>query len=246
MRTLSSFEQLLATTDDEGIQLHQFASGTVSAELPTGRVELRLETDYPWDGHIAVTVVETPDQPWTLGLRIPEWCRAWGLRVGGEQVDAEARDGRVSLERGWASGDEVELDLSMPARLTAPDPRIDAVRGTLAVERGPLVYCLEEADLPGDVDLADVAIDPAVAPTPGTGRHPELGTRPVAISLVHRRRPRADWPYVDSADQGGAAARAGEVEAEPERLDLEVQPYFAWANRGDGAMRIWIPRADLP
>ena len=171
MRTLSSFEQLLATTDDDDIRLHQYASGTVAAQLTAGRVELRLETDYPWDGHIAVTVAETPDRPWTLGLRIPDWCRAWGLRVGGEQIDAEARDGRVSLERGWAAGDLVELDLSMPARLTAPDPRIDAVRGTLAVERGPLVYCLEEADLPGGVSLADVAIDPSVAPTVGSGRH---------------------------------------------------------------------------
>jgi DUF1680 family protein len=253
MRTLSSFEQLLATTDEDGVQLHQYASATVSAQLPAGRVELRLETDYPWDGHIAVTVVQAPDGPWTLSLRIPEWCRAWGLRVGGEQVDAEARDGRVDLERRWAAGDVVELDLSMPARLTAPDPRIDAVRGTLAVERGPLVYCLEDADLPVGVDLADVAIDPAVPPTPGAGRQPDLGTKPIAISLVHRRRPRAEWPYVDVADQGGWTREGAEADEdrveradEAERLYVELQPYFAWANRGDGAMRVWIPRADLP
>jgi DUF1680 family protein len=245
MRTLSTFEQLLATTDDGGIQLHQYASGTVSADLSAGRVELRLETDYPWDGHLAVTVARTPDRPWALSLRVPGWCRAWGLRVGGEQVDAEARDGRVSLERTWAPGDVVELDLAMPARLTAPDPRIDAVRGTLAVERGPLVYCLEDADLPDDVDLADVAIDPAVAPQPGAERHPELGTRPIEVTLVHRRRPLAEWPYADAADQPAPAGESEEAD-EPGRLSVAVQPYFAWANRGDGAMRVWIPRADLP
>jgi DUF1680 family protein len=163
--------------------------------------------------------------------------------VGGEQVDAESRDGRVSLERHWAAGDVVELDLSMPARLTAPDPRLDAVRGTLAVERGPLVYCLEDADLPAGIDLADVAIDPALAPTPGTDRHPELGTKPITVRLVHRRRPRAEWPYRDLADRVDETDESAE---EIERIDVELHPYFAWANRGDGAMRVWIPRSDLP
>ena len=208
MRTLSSFEHMLATTDAGGLQLHQYASGTISAQLPGGSVELRVETDYPWDGHVSVRVERTPDQPWTLGLRIPDWCRAWGLRVQGEQVDAGAREGRVSIERAWAPGDEVELDLEMSARLTAPDPRIDAVRGSLAIERGPLVYCLEDADLPDGVALADVAIDPELAPRVGEARHPQLGTRPITVSLLHRPRPRAVWPYTDTAEGTGGAADA--------------------------------------
>jgi DUF1680 family protein len=241
MRTLSSFEHLMATTDERGLQLHQYAEGEVTAELPgLGQVSLRIETDYPWDGHIVVIVEETPDQEWTLGLRIPDWCRAWGLRVQGQQVDAEARDGRVGLSRAWAPGDVIELDLEMSARFTAPDPRIDAVRGTLAIERGPLVYCLEDADLPDGVVLEDVAIDVAVAPSLRSTPHPALGTRPVAVTLHARPRPRAAWPYADAA-----AATDADVETSAS-LSVDLHPYFAWANRGAGAMRVWIPRADLP
>ena len=237
MRTLSSFEQLLATTDAGGLQLHQYATGDLSATLAGGRVGLSIETDYPWDGHVSIRVEHAPAQPWTLGLRVPEWCQAWSLRLRGDPVAGVVRAGRIVIERAWAAGDHVELDLEMPARLTVPDPRIDAVRGTVAVERGPLVYCLEDADLPAGVAMADVAIDVAAAPAVETQRHSELGTRPIAISLVHRPRPRAAWPYVSHAD--GSARTDDQVE----RIAVTVQPYYAWANRGDGAMRVWIPVA---
>ncbi|HKZ92462.1 MAG TPA: beta-L-arabinofuranosidase domain-containing protein, partial [Candidatus Limnocylindrales bacterium] len=164
MRTLSSFEQLLATTDAGGLQLHQYATGDLSATLAGGRVGLRIQTDYPWDGHVSIRVEHAPAQPWTLGLRVPEWCQAWSLRLRGDPVAGVVRAGRIVIERAWAAGDHVELDLEMPARLTVPDPRIDAVRGTVAVERGPLVYCLEDADLPAGVAMADVAIDASAEP----------------------------------------------------------------------------------
>jgi DUF1680 family protein len=123
------------------------------------------------------------------------------------------------------------LDLQMPARLTAPDPRLDAVHGCVAVERGPLVYCLEEADLPPGTALADITIDASRPPVVGTERDGTLGTLGIAVTLLHRPRDLAPWPYQESAATTATA----------QRLEVRLQPYYAWANRGDGAMRVWIP-----
>jgi len=120
------------------------------------------------------------------------------------------------------------LDLDMPVRATLPDPRIDAVRGCLALERGPLVYCVETADLPGDIQLEEIEVEPAVRPV----QVPRADLADSAIGLTvpptRRRRGRAD----------------GATEAEsPEAAAVEVGavPYFTWANRSVDAMRVWIP-----
>ncbi|XVV15894.1 glycoside hydrolase family 127 protein [Actinoplanes sp. CA-131856] len=190
MRMLSCCKQLLATADDSGIQLHQYATATIGA----GPRRLRVDTNYPWDGRIAVQLLESPAEPWTLSLRVPRWCRTATL-TGPDGTHAVAA-GVVKRHRRWQPGDLVELRLEMPPRVTEPDPRIDAVRGCAALERGPLVYCLEEADVP---DLTwDFSREPALLPRTG-----------LAESLVG--------------------------------LDTAV-PYFAWANRGAGGMRVWIPR----
>jgi hypothetical protein len=193
MRLLASLDHYVATETDDGVQVHQYATGTIAA----GVAGLRVETGYPWRGRVEVEVVETRPEPWTLSLRVPAWCEGARLAVNGEQVDA------APVRRVWSAGDRVVLDLPLAPRLTAPHPRVDAVRGCLAIERGPLVYCLEEADAPG-ADLADVVLDPD-APLGETERPDLLG---------------------------------GVVTVEAQATAV---PYFAWANRGLGAMRVWIP-----
>ncbi|MFF5076416.1 glycoside hydrolase family 127 protein [Actinoplanes sp. NPDC000266] len=190
MRLLASCQQFLATSDDSGIQLHQYATATID----TGPTRLRIDTNYPWEGRIAVQLLESPAEPWTLSLRVPRWCRSATL-TGPDGTLAVAA-GVVKRHRRWKTGDVVELNLEMPARVTEPDPRIDAVRGCAALERGPLVYCVEEADVP---DLTwDFSREPALVPRPD-----------LAESMIG--------------------------------LDAAI-PYFAWANRGAGGMRVWIPR----
>ena len=239
MRTLSSFEQRLITSDDDGLQLHQFAAGTFEGRVAGGEVALAVATDYPWDGRVEVTVARTPTEPWVLGLRIPTWCQSAMLTVAGVEAASDAQDGRVNVARAWTAGDRVVLDLAMPARFTAPDPRIDPARGCVAIERGPLVYSLEEADLPPGTAMADVTIDTAMPPAAQPELDLLLGTRPIGVSLLHHPRGDAAWPYADlTAAVSGAASRR-------ERLDVTLHPYYVWANRSDGAMRVWVPVADL-
>ena len=151
-------------------------------------------------------------------------------------MDVAPADGWWQLTRHWRAGDRLTLTLPVAPRLTVADPRVDAARGCVAIERGPLVYCVEAADLPGrrlddlvlDVDGFDAATDVAAAGLP---------EQIVAIQVpgsVRLHDGSCWWPY--------AAARSADT-VPTERLELTAIPYFAWGNRGSGAMRIWIPTA---
>src|SRR5699024_7711679 len=129
---------------------HQYVTGTVRAAVAERDVELKRTTEYPADGEGGIRVAAGAGQ-WTLALRVPAWCEAASVQVNGESADASVRGGKRRLSRTGAVGDAVTLSLPMPARFSWPDPRIDAVRGQVAVERGPLVHCLESADFGADV-----------------------------------------------------------------------------------------------
>jgi uncharacterized protein len=211
MRLLSSWEQYLASSDDTGVQLHQYATAQVEADVAGEAVRLSVRTGYPWQGRVEVQVVQAPERPWTLSLRVPSWCRSAALTGPGGEGPVAAGPGAAELSRRWAAGDTVVLDLDLPVRVTEPDPRVDAVRGCVAVERGPLVYCVESADLPAGTELEDLRWDPGREPV--TAPRPDIGDAVVGVTVP----------------LAGAGA-AGAI------------PYFAWANRGAGAMRVWVPR----
>ena len=196
-----------------------------------GPVELTVETSYPWSGTVAVEVGSSTDAEWTLSLRIPAWARA--ATVDGEPV---APGEYATLTRRWRAGDRVVLEIDVSPRLTAPNPRIDAVRGCVALERGPIVYCVEQHDLPAGADLADVALDPAADPVDG-GPVAQLGGLP-GVSLAGVLRDTDGWRQTEYRDLRELPATS----TAPAQL-LAV-PYFAWANRDGGGMRVWIPTAD--
>ena len=230
MRLLASLHHYLATVTDTGIQLHQYASSMISTAIPdVGRVELAVETSYPWSGTISVEVVSSPDATWTLSLRIPAWARA--AKIDGEPV---AAGGYATLTRHWSPGDRIVLEIDVSPRLTAPNPRIDAIRGCLALERGPVVYCVEERDLPAGVDLADVAIEATVEPV-DNGPMPQLGDLPT-VALAGVVRDVDGWQHAEYRD-----VHELPVAAPGSLVRLLAVPYFAWANRDEGGMRVWIP-----
>jgi DUF1680 family protein len=229
MRLLASLHHYLATVTATGVQLHQYAASTIRTACPgAGNVVLAVETGYPWSGTIAVEIVSPGESEWTLSLRVPAWARA--ATLDGQPV----APGYAALTRRWRAGDRVVLEIDVAPRLTAPNPRIDAVRGCVALERGPIVYCVEEHDLRGDMDLADVAVDPGAEPVDG-GSVAQLGGVP-SVALAGVRRNLDGWRETEYRDVHTLPATAP---ASPTRL-LAV-PYFAWANRDEGAMRVWIP-----
>ena len=222
MRTLSSLERYLASSDDTGVQLHQYATGGLHAQVPGGAVRLAVRTGYPWHGRVTVEVVEAPDRPWKLSLRVPRWCRSAVLTGPGGAQPRAAGAGYAELTRPWKAGDTTVLELDLPVRVTEPDPRVDAVRGCVAIERGPLVYCLESADLPPDTQLEALRWDRRREPA--AVLRPDIGDAVIGITVPVVQRP------------AGGAAEAGTAD-----LSAGAIPYFAWANRGAEAMRVWIP-----
>jgi len=233
MRLFASLQDYLATTDAAGVQLHQYADADLQLDLPCGRAALAMRTDYPWDGTVAVKIGESAEAAWRLALRIPAWAQGHTVRVNGVQVDAAPdAHGYVVMERVWRAGDTVELQLPLAPRWTAPNPRIDAIRGCLALERGPLVYCFESHDQPAGVDLADVqvcaghAADESSAVIPGGGISLQVeGAMPVAAWGGDLYRPEEEAPAADA----------------PRRVHLTAIPYYAWGNRGMRSMRVWLP-----
>jgi len=230
MRTLAAIDQYVATRDEHGIQLQQFTDATIATAAPDGTpLELRVATRYPWDGRVEIEVLGRGT--WTLSLRIPDW--ATGATVDGEPVTA---GGYARISRDWQPGDRVTLELDVKPRLTVPNPRIDAVRGCVAIERGPLVYCVEQADIEADVELADLRLAADAALSDGPER-PGLEGMPSVLgeaSLAELDGWR-QHEYRDAREVLPGSERQREI-------DLVAVPYFAWANRGTGAMRVWIPQ----
>lgn len=220
-RLMASLPGYVATGSATGVQLHLYTPATIR----TGTVELRVRTQYPWDGRVEITVAGAPAD-WTLALRIPAWCTEFRATVDGTPVVADTQDGYLHLRPQATS--TVVLDLAMPARLIAPHPRVDAVRGCVALARGPLVYCVEQADLDG-VALDDVRLDPAAVPQAVT----RDGFLDVPVTITARATVVAsDAPlYADSPAPVTLL----------QQLDVTAIPYYRWANRDPGAMRVWLP-----
>ncbi len=154
-RTFASLAAYVATTDADGVQIHQYAPGTIQA----GPLTLDVATNYPWTGDVTVRVTATDGARQRLSLRVPAWAGEAVLADRGHRRPVRA--GYATVDAEWAVGDEVRLELTVRPRWTEPDPHVDAVRGCVAVERGPLVYCLESTDQ--DTDLSEVRADPGAA-----------------------------------------------------------------------------------
>jgi DUF1680 family protein len=235
MRFLSSFPDLVATVSDGRVELHQYVTGSIDAPVNGGHVRISTETNYPWEGAVRATIDKSVAEAWTLSLRVPEWCPSATASLGAERL-AESGPGTIELTRHWSVGDNLTLELDVSPRATAPDPRIDAVRGTIALERGPLVYAVEDADLPAgtSVESIEVAESPdledSVQPEPGLGEMTWISLD----ATLRQDVPGSRWPY-RNVHAVGASVAAGQ------KIRVRALPYFAWGNRAGLGMRIWLP-----
>ncbi|MFF1635197.1 glycoside hydrolase family 127 protein [Leifsonia sp. NPDC058248] len=224
-RTFASLGTYVATNSPDGLQLHQFATSEIRGEVADGAVAVRVETDYPLDGTVRITVTESVDSEWELAIRVPGWARTGAqLVVGGEQP-ADVAPGTAKVRRRFAVGDTVELRLDVSPRFTYPDPRIDAVHGSVAVESGPLVLCVESVDLPEGMSVNELRIDGGSDPRVRDGRT-VVSAR--AVGFESR-----EWPYVGGPDEP----------VDTGAFEIALTPYYHRANRGPATMRVWMPCA---
>jgi hypothetical protein len=223
-RIVASLAAYLATSDGGGLQIHQYASSRITTKLDGGRpVGLEVETEYPDDGQVRMRVTASDDKPWALSLRVPEWATGASLVENGERRGVSP--GTATVERVFRPGEELLLDLAITPRWTFPDPRIDSIRGCVAVERGPVVMCVESVDLPGGASVDAVEVDPDA----GIEHHDDVVT--VSGRLVELDD--EGWPYA-----GNAMAPKSTDDA-----NVALAPYHSWGNRGPSTMRVWMPIA---
>jgi len=200
-------------------------------------VTLVQSTDYPWNDTVRIRVNLDHPAGFRLCLRIPGWVNGqplpsdlyryqdptpglWSVTVNGKKAASEVRDGYAVLNRSWKPGDEVVLTLPMPVRRVVGNPRIEATRGLVALERGPVVYCLEGVDNGGKVQNA---VLPDSARVRAVSRPDTLGGVAV-LEITGAQR----------VEKGGPEpAKAGPAE-------LLAVPYAVWNNRGPGAMTVWL------
>ncbi len=232
VRTIAKLHGWAYGVSTEGVWVHLYGGNVLETELPDGSaLKLTQRTDYPWDGKIAITVDRAGDKPLTLFLRIPGWVEQAALKVNGKPVDMPLTPGQyVPVRRTWSPGDVVELDLPMDVRLIEAHPLVEAVRGQIAVMRGPVVYCLESLDLPDGVHFDQVAI-PANAQWTVYSNKEFLDGIPTLKGNA-RVFERGNWTNRLYRRIDSTAGRT---------IELSLIPYYAWANRAQSEMTVWLP-----
>ncbi|MBQ8094374.1 MAG: glycoside hydrolase family 127 protein [Clostridia bacterium] len=222
IRMLASLEDYIATETADTLYIHLYIGG----EIKSGDAVLTLTGNYPWDGKIQLEFRTERPICKTIALRIPGWCHSCTIMVNDMAATEKPRDGYVYIPRIWGDGDRIDLCLDMPVRMMRANPRIRKDAGLVTLCRGPIVYCLEEADNGGDLHLLH------------------------GLSLAHAR---VQW---EPETLGGVMTLITEAEREsrlgwdnlyddcPAPASTPVQlrwiPYYAWANRSVGEMRVWI------
>jgi uncharacterized protein len=229
LRVLAQASGLAYAQDERGVFVTLYGGSELATTLEGGvDLGIRQETDYPWDGRVRLRVETSAPAEFVLRLRIPAWARGARVGVNGEPRMAAEPGTYHAIDRAWRAGDVVELELPMAARLIEAHPLVEEARNHVAIQRGPIVYCLESVDLPPDVGLMDVRIP--------RDAHPEPAGDGPGGTLVLR------CPGVVVASSGWEGALYRELKAAPPRaIELRLVPYFAWGNRGKSEMSVWLP-----
>ena len=235
-RLLASLPGYFYSTSEEGIWVHLYADSTADIHLKGEHtIQLKQRTDYPWAGDITIEVEGEGD--FTLMLRVPSWCEeGYEITVNGEIFKDRVSSGSYAkIRRTWQLGDNVHLRLPMPVRRVECNPRVVENVGRVALMKGPLLYCLEQVDNPG-LDLRDVFL-PDKATFSVRFRPELLGGVAALGAQAEAIEPDCGWnnhlyrtthPHVDNL--------------QVQTTEITAIPYYGWANREAGAMRIWIRR----
>jgi hypothetical protein len=205
-------------TNGDRLFVNLFINGAASAEVKGTKVELKQETQYPWEGLVKLSV--SPKQPveFSLNVRIPGWCRNATLKLNGEAHEMKKEKGYAVIARTWKSGDVIELNMLMPVERVKSHPNVKANVGRTALQRGPLIYCLEAADNGGgNVRSLALAAD-------STFETEHRGDLLGGVTLI----------------KGKARRRTGQGN-ESEAVSFTAVPYYSWDNRSAGQMVVWLP-----
>jgi DUF1680 family protein len=232
VRTIAEVAGYAYSLSDEGIWIHLYGDNILDTHLADGsQIRLNQQTQYPWEGSIHITVEEAPQKEFSIFLRIPGWAEYACVTINGRLHRAGLKSEQyLEIRRKWTEGDRIELAFPMHVQLLEAHPLVEEVRNQIAIRRGPMIYCLESADLPDNVGILNVVIS-----SDAQFQHRYFKNLLGGVTVLETKasiHDRNDWS--DTLYRRISAQ-------EPKAIDIRLVPYYAWGNRGDGEMTVWIP-----
>jgi DUF1680 family protein len=219
MRTISSLGGYMYTVHATNVYVNLFVGSSGTLNVDGTNVVLKQTTNYPWEGDINITVTPAATKTFTINIRIPGWISSQKnttvtIRVNGNSVSTSSRtNGYVAINRSWASGDVVEIYFPMEVRLTQPNPNVTTNSGKVAIERGPIVYCMETA---------------------GNGQLNNKGTSFDPLKYIIPSNAAFTVTYKSDLLNGVAEITANVYHTDRSTsAKLQAVPYYAWNNRGN-------------
>lgn len=232
-RVLTSLGHYIYTPHDDALYINLYIGN--SAEIPVGNeaLRLRISGNYPWQEQVQIVIDSSSPVHHTLALRLPDWCDKPQVTLNGAPVTQDVRKGYLYISHLWQEGDTLLLTLPMPVRRIYGNPRVRHQAGQVAVQRGPLVYCLEQADNGEQLHNLQLPRDARFSTVEGKG----IFARKILLQAPGYKQTAED------AEQQ-ALWRYDRAPSSRQPHLLTFIPWFSWANRGEGEMRIWVNEAE--
>lgn len=226
-RLISSIGAYAFTEKEDTLFVHLYMGSTLKKMVGEREVQVRVDSQMPWDGEVAVTV-EAKGTEFVLAMRIPGWCEGAYTLEGAEQDEVSVKDGYLYVKKAWGESDTVKLHFAMPVRLVEADERVREDAGRVAVMHGPVVYCLEAVDNGENLHLLEVEPEAEARVSDG-----EICGNQVKVVLMEGYR------VVDTAKKEGELYHVYKKK-ERKPVELRFVPYYTWANRGENEMEVWV------
>ncbi len=229
-RTLAGLHRWAYSASEGQTWVHLFGSNRLVTGQGDQEIILDQTSDFPWAGDVSLTVTKAPAVEHAINLRIPGWAGAATLKINGDTIALSGDGPRYeTLSRVWSDGDRIEVSLPMEPQIVIGKPDIEEIRNQAAVVVGPMVYCLEGADLPDGVTIEDVILTSTAKFTPRKGDGLFAGMTLLDVTLQTRPGWASKELYLPLADgQGGT-------------VETTLIPYYGWNNRDDNTMSVWLP-----
>jgi len=231
IRTIAEIHNYLYNLSDKGLYVNLYGGNRLETRLKDGsEIQLSQHTQYPWDGKITLKIDKVPAKSFSIFLRIPGWCENADVSINGKRQQAHAQNGSYyEIRKTWKKGDIIELNLDMQPVLIQANPLVEQDRNQVAVQRGPVVYCLESMDLPEGYTIFEVIIPVDIKFKP---QEDKIGNS-TFISLT------GEALFVKKVDWHNNLYRKIS-ETETSKHTIKLIPYYAWGNRGKGDMTVWL------
>jgi hypothetical protein len=258
-RFIPSMPSYIYGVRDNDLYVNLFAANTATLALGGKSVTIQQETNYPWEGDIAIKVIQNKAKAFNMMIRIPGWVQSkvvpsdlysynddifstYEITVNGQKVDGELENGYMVINRNWKKGDVVRIHFDMPVRTVVANPRVTDDRGRIAIERGPLVYCAEWADNEG-INPHHLLLS----------RKPQFNVLP-AYRIENKEAQSSNLQFFNSSilqffnvtaisAQAQEASISDDGKLTAKDVTIKLIPYYAWNHRGAGRMDVWLARS---